>query len=194
MVFSEWLGEKLGAAYAGHAFDNAQAAVWSPREEEWPAPTYLATFGMSEPNYAQYESILERSKQMYAGSIILNPDVGELDRVFLQLLLGFEVEWESSLDDESRQALLELIAMLDVMQYRSEIDAADEMVARWEQDLDGGPLLENDIQFILCRQEQVDPDIPHCPLEIDNHPSYEKVESWDFKPLYERYSLFRINP
>ena len=197
IVFSEWLGEKLGGAYVDHEFDQASTSVWIPHSEDWPAATYWATFGLSEASYAKYERILEQNTEAYAGSILLNPDAEEINRPFLQMLLGFEAEWERGADDQSRQEMFDLISMLAIMQYKSEIEAAGlepGILERWERELDAGPLLENDIRFVLCRQELVDPQIPHCPLGIYDHPDYEMIKSWDFKPLHEQYHLFKINP
>ncbi len=195
MMFSEWLGTQLGQAYQEEAWSDIESSVWYPVTETWPSPAFLATLGLTDESFLQYLEYTADSSIIPDDALVYSPGEVLLERTFAQSVLGFEADWNSGKRNQKRDQLFQLMFVLGRMRYQTDLNLSvteTEQLQQWWSSLDSSILEELGIQYVLCREELVNPDAEHCPREISNKDEYVLIGSWEYRPLSERYHLYRV--
>lgn len=194
-LFSEWLGTHLGKAAKDGSLSNISSPVWSPSLAAWPTPNYTATLGLTESNYQDYLKSYSKPNALPDSANIFNPSNKNMDKRFLQTSIGFMIEHGQKMTSPKRESLFRFINILGKMQYQNELHVSPDdntELENWRLSLDPAIMDKLGIQYILCRTELASPNTNHCPDEIEQHAGYQMVDSWDFEPLYEKYTLYKV--
>jgi hypothetical protein len=196
IMFSDWLGTYLGRAASQGAFDDVHSPVWTPAQQTL-VPHYNVTLGLSPDDYLRYQTYRRTTFDLLPlKASILNPSPAELDRLFLQSSLGLLFEWQGSPPTQSQQEVFDLLTLFSMMRYPGELKLSpfqQHMLEAWRASPDPAALNALDIDYLLCREQPGDNPAQDCPAGIQDHPGYTLLGHWKYAPLYETYSLYRIN-
>lgn len=195
-LFSDWLGTQIGQAYAQDLLTDVNNPIWFPEFDEWQEPDYNTTLGFSDASYQDYQSARKTIDLLPDDAIVLNPSPTELDRQFIQTSLGFLIDWKERVTIDQRDHLFDLMTVFEMMRYESDLKLnppQSEKLDLWRESGDPDDLNELGIEYILCRREFANPDIQHCPSQLADSSNYSVVAEWDYEPMYERYTLYRVS-
>jgi hypothetical protein len=196
IMFSDWLGTYLGRAASQGAFDDVHSSLWTPARQTL-IPPYNVTLGLSPDDYRQYQTYRRTTFDLLPLSTsILNPSPAELDRFFLQSSLGLLFERQGNPPIQSQQEVFDLLTLFSMMRYPSELKFSpfqQQMLEAWRASLNPTILKALGIDYLLCREQPADHPAQDCPAGIQAHPGYTRLGHWKYAPLYETYSLYRID-